>query len=48
MQSSLFDGEDPAMLALFWEAMHSVSTMTARKLAALIHDGLTEGLADVA
>lgn len=33
-QSSLFDGEDPKMLALFWEAMHSLSTMTARALAA--------------
>ena len=32
VQSSMFDGEDPAVLALFWEAMHSVSTMTARKL----------------
>jgi predicted O-methyltransferase YrrM len=32
VQSSMFDGEDPTMLALFWEAMHSVSTMTARKL----------------
>lgn len=32
VQSSMFDGEDPAMLALFWEAMHSLSTMTARKL----------------
>jgi predicted O-methyltransferase YrrM len=31
-QSSLFDREDPAMLAFFWEAMHSLSTMTARKL----------------
>jgi predicted O-methyltransferase YrrM len=31
-QSSLFDGEDPKMLALFWEAMHSLSAMTARKL----------------
>jgi len=31
-QSSMFDGEDPTMLALFWEAMHSLSTMTARKL----------------
>ena len=31
-QSSMFNGEDPAMLALFWEAMHSLSTMTARKL----------------
>jgi 3-hydroxy-5-methyl-1-naphthoate 3-O-methyltransferase len=32
-QSSLFDGEDPKMLALFWDAMHSLSTMTARALA---------------
>jgi SAM-dependent methyltransferase len=32
VQSSLFDGEDPKMLALFWEAMHSLSTMTARTL----------------
>lgn len=32
-QSSLFDGEDPAMLTLFWEAMHSLSTFTARVLA---------------
>jgi hypothetical protein len=31
-QSSMFDGEDPKVLALFWEAMHSLSTMTARKL----------------
>ncbi|WOH63484.1 methyltransferase dimerization domain-containing protein [Bradyrhizobium sp. BWA-3-5] len=32
VQSSMFDGEDPTMVALFWEAMHSLSTMTARKL----------------
>ena len=32
VQSSAFDGEDPTMLATFWEAMHSLSTMTARKL----------------
>lgn len=32
LQASLFDGEDPKMLALFWEAMHSLSTMTARAL----------------
>jgi hypothetical protein len=31
-QDSLFDGEDPAMLSLFWEAMHSLSTFTARAL----------------
>jgi hypothetical protein len=32
IQSSLFDGADPTMLAVFWEAMHSLSTMSARKL----------------
>ncbi|MBR0698820.1 methyltransferase [Bradyrhizobium diazoefficiens] len=32
VQSSMFDGEDPVVLALFWEAMHSISMMTARKL----------------
>jgi SAM-dependent methyltransferase len=31
-QASLFDGEDPKLLALFWEAMHSLSTITARAL----------------
>jgi SAM-dependent methyltransferase len=32
-QKSLFEGEDSAMMALFWEAMHSASTFTARALA---------------
>jgi 3-hydroxy-5-methyl-1-naphthoate 3-O-methyltransferase len=31
-QSSLFDGEDPQLLEVFWEAMHSLSTLTARAL----------------
>ena len=31
-QSSIFDGEDPALLAVFWEAMHSLSIFTARTL----------------
>ncbi len=31
-QSSLFDGEDPELLSVFWEAMHSISTFTARAL----------------
>lgn len=31
-QASMFESEDPTMLALFWEAMHSLSAMTARKL----------------
>lgn len=36
VQASIFDGEDPVMLALFWEAMHSVSTITARELGKAI------------
>jgi hypothetical protein len=32
-QASLFDGADAAMLAHFWEAMHSISTSTAAALA---------------
>jgi len=35
-QKSLFEGEDPEMLATFWEAMHSLSTFTARELGAAI------------
>lgn len=35
-QSSLFDGEDPRLLAVFWEAMHSLSTFTARTLGQAI------------
>jgi 3-hydroxy-5-methyl-1-naphthoate 3-O-methyltransferase len=31
-QQSLFDGEDPTMLGVFWEAMHSLSVFTARAL----------------
>lgn len=31
-QRSLFEGEDPAMLALFWEAMHGISSVTASEL----------------
>lgn len=29
-QRSLFDGADPGRLAVFWEAVHSLSTFTAR------------------
>jgi 3-hydroxy-5-methyl-1-naphthoate 3-O-methyltransferase len=32
-QTSLFDGADPQMMATFWQAMHSLSTFTARTLA---------------
>ncbi len=35
-QSSLFDGEDPELLAVFWEAMHSLSTYTARALGRIV------------
>jgi SAM-dependent methyltransferase len=31
-QNSLFEGLDPVMLSTFWEAMHSLSTLTARAL----------------
>ncbi|HEX5203091.1 MAG TPA: methyltransferase [Actinoplanes sp.] len=31
-QSSMFDDEDPQLLTVFWEAMHSLSTFTARAL----------------
>ena len=32
-QESLFDGQDPVMLASFWEAMHSISSSTGAALA---------------
>jgi hypothetical protein len=32
-QRSLFDGQDPLMLANFWEAMHSISSNTGAALA---------------
>ena len=32
-QESLFDGSDPGMLALFWDAMYSTSIFTARALS---------------
>jgi 3-hydroxy-5-methyl-1-naphthoate 3-O-methyltransferase len=35
-QKSLFEGEDPAMLATFWEAMHSLSTLTAQALGEIV------------
>lgn len=46
-QASLFDGEDPKMLALFWDAMHSLSTMTARALAASYDFGRYRRLLDI-
>jgi predicted O-methyltransferase YrrM len=47
VQSSIFDGEDPTMLALFWEAMHSLSTMTARKLGEAVDLGRYRRLLDI-
>src|SRR4029078_4462897 len=35
-QSSMFDSEDPRLLAVFWEAMHSLSTFPARALGQAI------------
>jgi predicted O-methyltransferase YrrM len=46
-QESLFDGEDPNMLALFWEAMHSLSTFTARSLGMAIDLSGVSRLLDV-
>jgi 3-hydroxy-5-methyl-1-naphthoate 3-O-methyltransferase len=46
-QKSLFEGEDPAMMALFWEAMHSTSTFTARALAGAVDFGRYKRVLDV-
>src|SRR5262249_7804734 len=40
-------GEDPTMLAFFWEAMHSLSTMTARKLGEAVDFGHFRRLLDI-
>src|SRR5262245_29679942 len=47
IQSSLFDREDPKMLAVFWEAMHSLSTMTARKLGEAVDFSRYSRLLDI-
>lgn len=47
VQSSLFDGEDPKMLAVFWEAMHSLSTMSARKLGEAVDFSSFHKLLDI-
>jgi hypothetical protein len=47
VQASLFDGVDPKMLALFWEAMHSLSIMTARALGAAFDFGPYRRLLDI-
>jgi O-methyltransferase len=46
-QSSMFDGEDPRLLAVFWEAMHSLSTFTARVLGQAIDLSGARRLLDV-
>jgi hypothetical protein len=46
-QRSLFEGEGPAVLDLFWEAMHSLSTFTARALAEAVDLGAFRRLLDV-
>jgi 3-hydroxy-5-methyl-1-naphthoate 3-O-methyltransferase len=46
-QRSMFEGEDPAVLELFWEAMHSLSTFTARALAEAVDFGAFRRLLDV-
>lgn len=46
-QGSLFDGEDPRLLAVFWEAMHSLSTFTARTLGQAVDLSGVRRLLDV-
>lgn len=46
-QGSLFEGEDPEMLAHFWEAMHSISSSTARALGAAVDLSRCKRLLDV-
>lgn len=46
-QTHLFDSEDPQLLALFWEAMHSLSTITAREFGACVDLSASTALLDV-
>jgi 3-hydroxy-5-methyl-1-naphthoate 3-O-methyltransferase len=46
-QSSLFEGADPAMMQTFWEAMHSLSTFTARALGEAVDFRCFRKLLDV-
>jgi hypothetical protein len=46
-QLSLFEGEDPVVLELFWEAMHSLSTYSARALARAVDLSDVRRLLDV-
>jgi 3-hydroxy-5-methyl-1-naphthoate 3-O-methyltransferase len=46
-QEHLFAGEDPKLLAVFWEAMHSLSTITARELGAHVDLSASTALLDI-
>ncbi|GAA5129307.1 methyltransferase [Pseudonocardia adelaidensis] len=46
-QAHLFDSDDPQLLALFCEAMHSLSTLTARELGAHVDLSASTALLDV-
>jgi hypothetical protein len=46
-QRSLFEGEDPAVLQTFWEAMHSISGFTARALGNAVDLDSARRLLDV-
>ncbi len=46
-QAHLFDSVDPELLALFWEAMHSLSTLTARELGVHVDLSASTALLDV-
>ncbi|WP_217428596.1 methyltransferase [Microlunatus speluncae] len=46
-QRSIFDGEDPELLAVFWEAMHSLSIFTAHALGAAVDLSRSRRLLDV-
>lgn len=46
-QRSLFEGEDPELLEVFWEAMHSLSSMTARTFGETVDLGDRAHLLDL-
>ena len=46
-QTSLFDGEDPTLLATFWEAMYALSITTSWVLAEAVDFSSTKKLLDV-
>lgn len=46
-QAHFFDSEDPELLALFWEAMHSLSTLTARELGVHVDLSASTALLDI-